>query len=485
MRSIRRTLTARLLVTIGALSLIVGVVLFAGIRSAVLAQFDAALRSRLASLEAATRWNGERVDLDYVSQAMPWYEPGPNAEYFELRDTSRGPQSESVVGRSPSLESLRWDHPPEEESLFVDARLPDGRPGRVATRIFRPPPDEDLDSPGKEGEKERAIATAPTVALTVAMSRDRLDGMLRIIGVALALASIVMIVGLVIGVRFALNAGLAPLRELSAEIEQISADSLSVRLSENDMPQELRPIHARLNELIGRLEAAFDRERRFSAAAAHELRTPIAELRSLLEVSACRPRDAKELQMTVADGLLLTVRMQQLLQSLLAFARSNPRAGELRLPVVPLMPILADVVQRHEPAALIRGGSIERAGLEDVDISADPAALDRILSNVLANAVEYASPAPLIRCAVRTDEDGHVCIDVTNPVQNVRQEDLDQFFEPFWSQRRSSAERSHLGLGLAVAKGFADGMGAALSAHLVDGRTVLLRMRVRAATVTA
>jgi signal transduction histidine kinase len=324
MTSIRRALTVRLLLTLGLLMTAIGLALFLGVRLALIKQFDATLLARAATLEAATRWNGRTVDLDYVDEAMPWYRPGPDAEYFEIRQMPPDGAPGPIIARSPSLSAEELA--PAAGNVIGNERLPDGRPGRAATRLIKPPPEEEFDEPDKASERSRVAATAPTLRVTVAMSRARLDAALGTIATALVLGGAVMAVSLVIGVRLALSSGLAPIRKLSADIAQVRADTLSSRLPGADIPEELRSIHARLNELIERLEVAFAREQRFASAAAHELRTPVAELRALLEVAVSRPRTAESAKDTAKEALAITVRMENLVQVLLS---PGPAPGPL------------------------------------------------------------------------------------------------------------------------------------------------------------
>lgn len=476
MTSIRRALTVRLLCTIGVMMALVALALFLGVRAALLAEFDATLRARLATLESATRWDGERVDLDYVSEAMPWYQPGPDAEFFEIEGPGENSAPSAVVAKSPSLSPASWDVALNGNDTVSNGRLPNGRPGRIATETFKPPPDESLDESGKEEQKRRAVATTPTVRVTVAMSRARLDAVLRTVGVALVLAAGVMTLGLIVGVRHALARGLAPLQKLSADVEQIGVDTLSARLPRRDLPRELRPMHERLNGLIERLEVAFAREHRFASGAAHELRTPVAELRTLLEVSLSRQRTAEDAHTTIDEALRLTLRMDRLVRSLLALARPAATPAPEQLPRISLLPALAACVQRFEPGALARGGAIERTGGEGCFVNADPDALDSILSNTLANAIEYAQPVPTVRCAIGCDEPGRLTVDITNPVGELTGEQVARFFEPFWRGSESRTDHSHIGLGLTLTSALAQSMGGEVTAELESPR--LLRIRV-------
>lgn len=476
MTSIRRALTLRLLCILGLMLAGVEVALFLGVRAALTSQFDGTLRARLATLESSTRWDGARVDVEPVSDITPWYQPGPEAEYFEVRMAAADDAPESAIARSPSLGAAALQPPAGAETAIADARLPDGRPGRVAMQVFKPALEEDLEAPGKEAERARAVATTPTLRVTVAMSRRGLDAGLRTIAVALIAASGLMGLGLIVGVRLALGPGLAPLRRISAEVEQIRADTLSMRLSAHDIPDELRPIHARLNELIERLEIAFARERRFASAAAHELRTPVAELRTLFEVSVSRPRTAEDARETIGEALEITTRMESLVQSLLVLARPSTPCEASRLPEVPLGPVLLRALRRFEPRVAAHDGHIVCTGDRECVVRADPAVIESILNNVLANAVEYAEPVPAVTCETQAHGDGSVRIDIANPVRGVTNEDVARFFEPFWRQAESRTGREHLGLGLTVTRALVEGMGGTIQAELVSNET--LRVRV-------
>jgi len=101
-RSIRRALATRLLVSLAILALVTGTILFLGVRVALIRQFDRTLMARLGAMQSATRWNGTAIDVDFTAEAMPWYREGTGAEYFEIRGRGLGlPTFEAI--RSPSL----------------------------------------------------------------------------------------------------------------------------------------------------------------------------------------------------------------------------------------------------------------------------------------------------------------------------------------------------------------------------------------------
>ncbi|MBI1189607.1 MAG: hypothetical protein GC200_02860 [Tepidisphaera sp.] len=476
MRSLRLALTIRLLLTLGVTTLLVGASLFWGVRYALVHAFDATLEARLASLKAACRWDGTHVDLDYVPDAMPWYQPGPEAEYFEISSVE---VKADRIAASPSLGASPLPFAPGPEP--VNTRLPDGRAGRLISDTFRPAPEEELDEPGKESDRARAQSSSPLLHLSVAAARSPLDSTLGTIGLAMLLAGVALAVGVVLSVGHSLRRGLAPVRDFSAGISRITVEDLSLHLPENAIPEELHPVHQRLDELCRRLDAAFQRERRFASAAAHELRTPIAELRSLLEVSLSRPREVQESREVMQESLEITSRMHGLVAALLSMARSSRPAEGVELDALDLAPLIRRVIARHEPAARAPGGQITSEVPDSLSVLADAPALESVLNNVLSNAVQYAAPSPEVRCRAHAPSSGWVRIEVRNPARDLTQDDVAHFFEPFWRRSRSRTEQEHLGLGLSVSRALVEGMGGRMEAMLDDAGEVCVHILLPAA----
>ena len=122
-------------------------------------------------------------------------------------------------------------------------------------------------------------------------------------------------------VPWSVQRGLRPLIRLRREVATVHAGSLATRFSVLSLPAELQPIASGLNDLLARLEGAFLREQRFTATAAHELRTPLAELRALAEVNLTTPATVAEQVESWRDALQATLRMQTLAARLLDLAR--------------------------------------------------------------------------------------------------------------------------------------------------------------------
>jgi two-component system sensor histidine kinase QseC len=484
MKSIRRTLTAHILLSLGVIGLACGCLLYVGVRSALTHQFDQALLARLGAAQSATRWDGTKIDMDFTAETMPWYRPGPHAEYFEIRSTSATGTLSGGPFASPSLEGRPWKLVLSPGTDIQDHLLPDGRPGRVALVEFHPMPEEDLDQKGREEDRRRAVESSPQLTLIVGIDRSNLDATLRIIAIALGCTGLVVMLGGFLAVRASIRRALAPLDALGKRVAEIQADSLATRLEDESLPDELRPMQIRINDLLGRLHEAFDREQRFTDAAAHELRTPVAELRMLFEVALSRPRTPEEQAATLREAHEITMRSEHLVQALLRVARTRGRPpAPVSLTSGPLGPFVKTIAARHAAAAERRGGRLEVLVQDDASAEADWESLESVLNNVIANAVEYCDQGTMVTCEVKKDGE-RVVAEVRNASRGLTADDVSRFFEPFWRKDASRASSHHLGMGLAIARGLAVGMQGSAEA-LLRGSDVVLRVSLKRGSQSA
>jgi two-component system sensor histidine kinase QseC len=305
----------------------------------------------------------------------------------------------------------------------------------------------------------------PTVTLVVARDRAGLDRTLAGIGAGLLLVGAVVLAAAGLMVTTAVRRGLAPLDAVGQQAAAIDASTLQMRFATDAMSAELRPIAERLNDLLARLDEAFQRERRVTADIAHELRTPIAELRTLAEVGVKWPEEA-----SFQDALQIARRMETLVSGLLALARHD--AGH--------QPVA------HEPVALRTlvdeawSPFAERARSRQLDVAidvtgqwqTDPTLLRMIVGNLLSNAVEYASERGQIRVAGSESR-----LDISNTTEQLTREDLPHLFERFWRKDAARTHDGHSGLGLTLARAATVALGLELSAEMPD--TATLRMSLR------
>ena len=487
--SLEGSLGRRLLLAFLVLLAVAGSATYLGVRRILYANLDRDLATRAQTVAALVELENGAIELDLPVEFMPEFGPGERPDYFELRLASG-----EVVARSRSLEGRELARTAGWAS--GDRRpivLPDGRPGRAV--LLRFVPEADRVRGGREGGTPiflvrpggvleapvRADARPPELALVVAGGDEVVRASLRRLATGFALGSLALVaLGLVL-IRRTVHAALQPVGDLAGAMSAIGARSLGRRL---DAPRtaELRPIAETLNGLLARLEAAFERERRFTSSAAHELRTPIAELRTLAELTERWPADPDVAAAAASELGELARQMERIVTTLLLLARAEaglPVAGAARPTAV------GDVLER------VFGRLERRAGERDLDFDdelppdiaaeVDPLLLERVLANLLENAVEYTPRGGRIRVRVEPVRAGPEARFVGLVVANTTDGTLDDealrhFFEPFWRSDPSHEDGTrHVGLGLPLVKTLAEAMGGRASAELA-GRELRLRV---------
>jgi two-component system sensor histidine kinase QseC len=257
---------------------------------------------------------------------------------------------------------------------------------------------------------------------------------------------------------------------------RIDASTLRTRFPADDIPAELVPICARLNELLARLEASFDRERRFSADVAHELRTPIAELRSLAEVALKWPPGPDESRENFEEARAIARRMESLVIALQAIARSESGGTVAASALIRLPGFIERIWTGFSSQATQRRLRVEFDLPAGARVVSDPVLLESLLANLFANAVEYTPPEGSLSVAVRPGRDGQLTITIANDTNDLRAEDLPRLFDRFWRKDRSRTDTRHSGLGLSLVRAIAGTLGASVSAELLQNQKLLVRI---------
>ena len=455
MRSIQRQLTFRILLAVLAIALAAGALLYFYARLSLVEEFDRTLAAE-AKLVAGMVTCDEHGRLEFgASDAqMAEFRRPRKPSYFEIWPQTGGP-----FARSPSLGGKDLPQLPVSRKIVtVDLRLPDGRPGRAAAMRFTPRLDED----------DPRIAPLPPTAgmltLVVAQDRHELDETLGVLATSLALAAVALAGGAAIAVFISVRRGLRPLKELARQADSIGAGSLDQQFPTLDVPAELLPICHGLNKLLKRLSQAFARERRFTADAAHELRTPIAELRALAEVAIKWPTDASGEQ-NYRDALQIATHMESLVTALLALARCGAGAQSVALSNVDMARVVGDAWAPHEPVAASRRLVVEWDVADIAAVLSDRALLAPLVGNLLSNAVAYTPEGGRIFCRLARSAN-EVVLSLSNDCQGLSVEDLPRLFEPFWRKDPARGGATHTGLGLALVAAYADALGIRIKPNL-------------------
>jgi len=309
MPSIRRRLTFHLLATILLLFVAASLLLYNYVRGRLTSEYDSTLAARARTIAGLFQFDA-KDGLEYgpSEQDLADYRPDDHPIYFQVwRDDTR-----SVIARSPSLGTADLAPNPPVQAAVRAAKLPNGGTGRVLWLRALPHIEE---------EQRAAVAgRVPSITLAIAQEPRELSATLRVLATALATFAVLLSIGAGLAVTLTVRRGLSPLDRLATEADTISADSLDHRFAVSNLPAELRPIAARLNALLERLRDGFFRERRFTADVAHELRTPVAELRAMVEVALKWPDDADH-DRNYHETLATARQMETIITRLLSIAR--------------------------------------------------------------------------------------------------------------------------------------------------------------------
>jgi two-component system sensor histidine kinase QseC len=269
-----------------------------------------------------------------------------------------------------------------------------------------------------------------------------------------------------------LHRGLKPLGDLGAQSAEIHADSLATRFDVAQLPAELQPIARQLNELLGRLEQSFERERRFSADLAHELRTPLAELRTIAECAIKWPEN-RDLSVD-EDTLAIARQMEQIVVHILALARGEQGQLAVKLEPLALAPIVKSIWERFAERAEARNLRVS-LNLAPVEVMADAALLNSIVINLCENAVDYTTPGGDLSISLQV-HGGTMALSVANTTVDLHAEDIAKLFDRFWRKDAARMGGTHLGLGLSLATNFARSMRWELSAELIKSDQIVFTL---------
>ncbi len=278
-------------------------------------------------------------------------------------------------------------------------------------------------------------------------SNQRIADLHQLIGESGIALGIMAIISVLLGWLVA-GRVLRPLRTMTAAAQQISEANLHERLALRGPRDELRQLSETIDGLLERLEAAFDAQRRFVANASHELRTPLTTARALLEMVMSDPRATVETYRATCEQVLEEGEQQeQLIDALLALAHGQ-RGIDRRDPM-DLAEVTRAVVDARETDMAVEGLTLE-ASLHTAPIEGDRRLVERLVSNLVENAMHHNVAAGTVRVAVQAD-DGVAELRVANTGPAVPQSEIERLLQPF--QRLGADRIGHqegLGLGLSI-----------------------------------
>lgn len=417
--------TTLVLVVLGA-----GGVLFTNVLHAdLLRELDAELHSRADAVSSALRAGAPPAAE--TSQAV-----GPQDVFIQLVDSGGNVVAASSVAVS--------------ESLLSSTQLGDAAASASPVEIAL------AQHPNGELTPDRlrmVVATTRAQRVRYVVVAGTLDPVGDALGdvtteLLITAALVVPLAGL--GAWAVAGAALRPVERLRRDVARISDRDAESRVRSPNTRDELARLADTMNRLLSRLQAALARERRLVADAAHELRTPLAILRTELELAGRRERTREELVEAVAGAAQETDRLVRLAADLLFLARTDEGAPVLRLEPQIVREVVDEAVRTHAGRAAEAGVSLGVTGGEDLVVLLDEVRIRQAVENLVDNAVRMAPGGSSVSVAVQVD-DGVTEISVSDSGPGFPEEFLAHAFERF---RRADTSRARngggAGLGLAI-----------------------------------
>jgi two-component system OmpR family sensor kinase len=339
----------------------------------------------------------------------------------------------------------------------------------------RPLPGTSLNS----NERERIAALPQGVTIMVGRRIDNLSAELRRLLLAMAGVGMAALLLVVAGGWWLIGRALAPVTRIGQTARAMIDGDLTARIPMSQVESELEDTAGALNEAFDRLFASLERQRRFTADASHDLRTPITTLQTEAHWALARPRSVEEYRASLQACQRAATRMEELVGSLLALARAESATTPDRVPC-PLPDMVETVINDLQPQARAKHVSVV-AGTVVGTVVADAVSLRAALTNLLANAIQYnvEGGSVHVSAGVSPDDPGAHLITVRDTGIGMAAHDAARVFDPFY---RVDASRDRTtggaGLGLAMVAAFARAHGGSVTVDSAAGQGSTFTLRL-------
>jgi heavy metal sensor kinase len=356
----------------------------------------------------------------------------------QIIDRSPQPETDELVKSRPidpgtahqSAEALEWRSGPWQlRQLWIRAE------GDAAPRA----------KPGKKAKTHRELR------ITVGTSLNPVHAALTQLAMTLAGLSAGILLAALIAVRLVCRRAVAPVSRMAAAASTLGADDLSRRLPSVATNDEVGQLNRAFNGLLDRLQESFERQRRFTGEASHQIRTPLAGILGQIEVVLRRERSVEEYQRVLSTAYKRADHLSKIVDSLLFLARANGDATLAALETVCLNSWLSAQLEAWSEHSRAADVVLQLNDAEPCLVRVQRALLGELLNILVDNACKYSAPGTPIEISLDRD-DGAVRIQVRDHGCGVAADDLPHLFTPFFrgeDARRRGIEGTGLGLSIA------------------------------------
>lgn len=257
---------------------------------------------------------------------------------------------------------------------------------------------------------------------------------------------------LILSINLAIKKGLKPLTSLSKDIENTSAITLKP-FPDDDLPSEIKPLIKSLNSLLYRISELMESERRFTDYAAHELRTPLAAIKTQAQLLEKQHSQNKDKQLEFIDLLSGIDRASHLIDQLLSLSRLEPEQKRGQIEHFNLTKLVEHSIANFYKLANKKNVSLNLYASQNFPIKANKVHFEMMLNNLLDNAVKYSSAKSDVNINLHDQED-HIILEISNMGDILSEGEQEKIFDKFYRGRNSKV--IGCGLGLAIVKKIAE-----------------------------
>lgn len=310
--------------------------------------------------------------------------------------------------------------------------------------------------------------------IQVALFTEALEHMLNVLLLVLALSLPIFLLGSAASGYFLAGRLLKPIAIMTNTARRISEEDLSARIGLPHSDDELGRLAATFDEMLERLDSSFSRYRQFTADASHELRTPVAVINAILEVTKRRPRTVEEYQAAMRDLELTTRRLESLVSALMTLSRSDLGAS-MPLQRVDVGDLVQGSAESLRPLAGEKGLAMRTEIAPNLFAQGDTDALIQVFVNVIGNAIKYTMQGEVVVSA--SAERDAIAVEVRDTGIGIAESELPRIFDRFYRVERSRSADG-FGLGLAIAQSIVEQHRGSIEAESEPGAGTIIRIRL-------
>jgi signal transduction histidine kinase len=452
MSSIKSSLVKQLTLIISIILFLILLFLDISVDTYVEKQFENALIQEGKTLVNLIDINDEKISLSSQAELMEELKSQEQGQYYQIWTDN------IIIEKSASLSLYPNFKMPKiklisNEYVIKKIDLPDRRSGRVF--IYN-----------VGDTKKYNTHYQSDIYLGLTKVSDSLESIQIIIDIVFLLTAIATAFFIRYLVNKIVSQGLKPIENLNQQIRDINFNDENARFDIMLPPEEIKTIIDELNQFLMVNRSLLQSEQRLTSDIAHELKTPISELISVTEIAIKYPQNDEVLATFKDDVISISMRMTNIVNSLLMFNKTNSKHFALSTTEIDLVSELHSLKDRFNNTHLEHIGRINIESPATLLIESDYFGIESIITNLMNNALYYSPKASIIDIKVETNDD-QITLSMSNQLSiTMNDNDLKDMFEPLWQKDKSRTSEQHFGLGLSIVKRLCSQMNIEISVYL-------------------